>query len=365
MKCPQRTKTVGAVRPLERGLQGLERGALEAAAQGCSRNLPENRERRRRVVGPEKDPRETDEVERDQHGPQPAQPGSDGPATAVTGVPLFNPLRIEQKVQPVQRPPDYKGPVGAMPEAADHEHEKRVQSCPPRAEPVAAQRNIEVLAEPSGEGDMPPAPEILDVRGEVGIGEVPRHVQREQPGASDSDIRIAAEVTVDLEGEEVGGPEQLPAGRLGHVAVSLRHVEPQVIGNDHLLEEPPQHLPQPVNCVVPVEAPPLVELDEQVRRLLDRPGDHMREEGDEAEILHGVIDGAYAAAVDVDGVTQRLERVERDANGEDHAEDEEIGLEAGEAQQIMHNWLRILSIRLSSCGVWSNPILQRTSPFFP
>jgi insertion element IS1 protein InsB len=29
------------------------------------------------------------------------------------------------------------------------------------------------------------------------------------------------------------------------------------------------------------------------------------------------------------------------------------------------NWLRVLSIRLSSCGVWSNLILQRTSPFFP
>src|SRR5205085_8327419 len=26
------------------------------------------------------------------------------------------------------------------------------------------------------------------------------------------------------------------------------------------------------------------------------------------------------------------------------------------------NWLRVLSIRLSSCGVWSNLILQRTSP---
>jgi hypothetical protein len=29
------------------------------------------------------------------------------------------------------------------------------------------------------------------------------------------------------------------------------------------------------------------------------------------------------------------------------------------------NWLRVLSIRLSSCGVWSNLILQRPSPFFP
>ena len=109
---------------------------------------------------------------------------------------------------------------------------------------------------------------------------------------------------------------------MGHVAVDPRHVDPQVIGDDHLLEEPPQHLPQPVDRVVPVEAPPLFELDEQVRRLLDRPGDHMGEEGDEAEILHGVIDGAYAAAVDVDGVAQRLERVERDANREDHAEGE-------------------------------------------
>ena len=33
--------------------------------------------------------------------------------------------------------------------------------------------------------------------------------------------------------------------------------------------------------------------------------------------------------------------------------------------RLIFNWLRVLSIRLSSCGVWSNLILQRTSPFFP
>ena len=35
------------------------------------------------------------------------------------------------------------------------------------------------------------------------------------------------------------------------------------------------------------------------------------------------------------------------------------------ANHVPVNWLRVLSIRLSSCGVWSNLILQRTSPFFP
>ncbi len=72
-----------------------------------------------------------------------------------------------------------------------------------------------------------------------------------------------------------------------------------------------------------------------MRRLLDRPGDHMGEKGDEAEVIHGVVDGAYPAAVDVDGVAQRLERVERDPDWEDHVEGERIGKDADQAQQAV------------------------------
>ncbi len=257
---------LGALEPLDGHehpdpQQGRESRALEAAIEERPRNLPENRERHRRAVGTEEDPRETDEVERDEGRYQTAQQVGNVPVTAVPGVRLFDPLSIDQKVEAVQEPPDYEGPVSTVPESADHEHNERVQGRAPRAKPVTTQRNIEVGAEPGGERDMPAAPEILDVRGKVRIGEVPGHVQCEQPGASDSDIRVATEVAINLEGEPVGRPQQLPSGRVGHVAIGPGHVEPQSVRDHHLLKEPPQHLPQPVDGVVPVKVPLLFELD--------------------------------------------------------------------------------------------------------
>jgi hypothetical protein len=57
-----------------------------------------------------------------------------------------------------------------------------------------------------------------------------------------------------------------------------------------------------------------------------------------------------------------------------HRRIEHLVLTLAEAKQLLstlqrhllqHNWLLVLSIRLSSCNVWSNLILQRTSLLFP
>jgi hypothetical protein len=49
-------------------------------------------------------------------------------------------------------------------------------------------------------------------------------------------------------------------------------------------------------------------------RALDRPGDELREEGDVERVVERFADRLEAAAVDVDGVAHRLERVEGDAD---------------------------------------------------
>src|SRR5205823_5755309 len=68
-----------------------------------------------------------------------------------------------------------------------------------------------------------------------------------------------------------------------------------------------------------------LKLRQEIARALDRPGDELREEGDESEEADKVALRLDVAPVGVDGVAHRLERVERDADGEDHF-DEEIRL---------------------------------------
>src|SRR5208282_1513514 len=65
-------------------------------------------------------------------------------------------------VSAVQRPPDQKGPADAvaqagMPESADQEHDHDVDGAAQRSGAAAAERDVEIVAKPMGERDVPAA----------------------------------------------------------------------------------------------------------------------------------------------------------------------------------------------------------------
>ena len=76
------------------------------------------------------------------------------------------------------------------------------------------------------------------------------------------------------------------------------------------------------------------DLGQEVDGALDGPGDELGEEGDEEREVEEVAGGGELAAVDVDGVAQRLEGVEGDADREHDAAGEGRELEAEERQQV-------------------------------
>ena len=55
--------------------------------------------------------------------------------------------------------PEDERPVGAVPEAAQKEDDQLVADPFRLADAIAAQRDVEIIAEPGGEGDMPTFPE--------------------------------------------------------------------------------------------------------------------------------------------------------------------------------------------------------------
>src|SRR6266404_1674049 len=115
-------------------------------------------------------------------------------------------LGVHNVVDTVQRSPDNKSPVCAMPKTA---YEKNNENIRPRSKPtasIAAQGNIKVFPEPGREGNMPALPELLDIRGEIGKGKISGHVKPEDFGAADRDIGIAAEIAINLDGKIISGP---------------------------------------------------------------------------------------------------------------------------------------------------------------
>ncbi len=57
--------------------------------------------------------------------------------------------------------PDYEGPVGSMPQAAEQHGQHQIPIGIPPAVPVSAERYIKVVPQPGAQADMPTAPEIL------------------------------------------------------------------------------------------------------------------------------------------------------------------------------------------------------------
>ena len=113
-----------------------------------------------------------------------------------------------QKEEGVVEAPEEEGPVGAMPQPTDQEDDKGVGDGAPTAGTAAAEGNVEVVAEPGGERDMPAAPELGDIAAEVGDIEVAPQADTEEFGTSDGDVAVAGEVGIDLDGEEERGDDE-------------------------------------------------------------------------------------------------------------------------------------------------------------
>ena len=94
-----------------------------------------------------------------------------------------------------------------MPEPAQYESGHEVQVDPRRGAAVAAQGNVEIIAQVAAERHVPSAPEILYVQRLVGRIEIDGQPDIEQERRPDRHVAIAAEIEIELEGVgETGRP---------------------------------------------------------------------------------------------------------------------------------------------------------------
>ena len=107
-----------------------------------------------------------------------------------------------------------------------------------RRHAAAAERDVDVVAKPGRERDVPAAPEVGRAVRDVGMVEVDDQLEAEPARHAAGDVRVGGEVGVDLDAErEDADPEQLERRIL--VPEDPAGDDGDVVGDDQLLEEAP------------------------------------------------------------------------------------------------------------------------------
>src|ERR1044071_1362937 len=115
---------------------------------------------------------------------------------------------LQDEVEAVQSAPGHEGPVRAMPQAAQEHRQHQVAHGAQRAAAVSAERDVAVIAKPTGERDVPARPELAEALRPVRPVDVDAEIEAEYARHPDGDVRVSGEVAVDLERVEVDADQE-------------------------------------------------------------------------------------------------------------------------------------------------------------
>ena len=190
--------------------------------------------------------------------------------------------------------------------------------------PLPAQRDVQIVAQPGRQGDVPASPEIGRRRREIGRQEISREFDIEELGHPAGDVGIAGKIAVDLSGEGIG-KQQARSGRyVCGLDARLDQFDEmgEIVGQHYLLEQSPADQPGPRLCLCPGNARPLGRnLGQQVGCACDRPGDQLRKEGNKSDVVDQLVVRGEFAPIDVRRVADGVKGVERNARRQDHRHD--------------------------------------------
>ena len=134
--------------------------------------------------------------------------------------------------------PEQKAHAGPVPQTADEEYKYYIDVGPQLSLPAAAQRNVNIPCQKTGQGFVPAIPEILDIQGFVGRVKVSRKIDIHHFSDAQSHIAVATEIQVDLQGVGQHGNQRPGAVQCVHsVEADVGHIA-EKIRQQHLFAEP-------------------------------------------------------------------------------------------------------------------------------
>ena len=180
---------------------------------------------------------------------------------------------------------------------------------------------------------MPPAPEFLRVPGRVRNVKIQRDFEAQRLGGAAGDVAVPGEIAINLHGKGIRGDEDVETRGSVERAINLVDNPCGVVGHKDLLVESPIDQPATLVELPAVEMPRGADLGQEVTRPLDGTRDQLRKEGYKQREIQKAAGRLQTSLIDVDGVTHRLERIERDADRQQHRQHEPRRLETRRRQQ--------------------------------
>src|SRR5260370_42656765 len=103
----------------------------------------------------------------------------------------------------MDRAKDDKGPICAVPETGENHGDEEITRGFPLAMRASAEGNVQIIAKPGAQADVPAPPEILKTIGEEGLAQIHHKVEAQQLRAAAGDIAVTAEISVNLKGDRL------------------------------------------------------------------------------------------------------------------------------------------------------------------
>ena len=259
----------------------------------------------------------------------------------------FKPLEQESLFQgqddEVEHTPQDEVPGCTVPKSREEPDHAHVEELAGKSLSVAAQGDVDVLAEPGGQGDVPPSPEVGDGGGQVGVVEVFQELKAQHATQADGHVGVAREIEVDVQGvgqhqepggqhRGLGGVDRAQVGVNGGQGVAQEDLLGKSYGKAaHARGELVYRVGTGDELIVHV---PIA--DDGARDELGEQG-HVGAKGDVASL------GVSGASVQVDGVGHDLEGVEADADGEGQPFDGlQHSRQRGDHRQVLNDEIGVL-----------------------
>src|SRR5713101_1479714 len=186
----------------------------------------------------------------------------------------------------MDRAKDDKGPICAVPETGENHGDEEITRGFPLAMRASAEGNVQVIAKPGAQADVPATPEILKTIGEEGLAEIDHEVKAEQLSAAARDIAVTAEISVDLPGKCISSKQNKPEVRRAELTTKYGVCEKGAVVRDHTLaDEPRKNQHQAIEKSICIERAFLLNLRKQVARSLYGARNQVGEQTDEETIV--------------------------------------------------------------------------------
>ncbi len=222
--------------------------------------------------------------------------------------------------------PGNESPVGAMPEAAQQENDESVANHLGLRAAAAAQRNIDIIAEPGRERNVPPAPKLGNIAAEIRHVEISHQPDTKKFCCANGDVGITRKVAVNLESEQDGSQKQCAAALVLISVENLIDINGAIVRHHDFLEQAPKDLPHAIDGFIVVEFSWFLKLRQEVCGSFDRTRHQLREEAHESEKLHNVVCRLQLATIDINTVAQGLKSVKANADRQNDFQQQAIGL---------------------------------------